>query len=473
MEESKKSQNLSHRQWIDSIILYFTTIKEYEEKIEQLRLALNQQNDFEPKKLFNHLDKNSKNCLSLDDFISFLQDNSINYDEKYLRQFIHNYDKDNDFCINYQEFKGIILPLTDESFAKREEEKENEEKNKIEESNIINKNKEENNKKNIDEEKKEDEEVKEEKKENEEQKEDEINEQKEEEIIEQKEDNKEKEENEGKEEKKDINEEKLDPNILSIFGEILTEEMALAEKNFENAKKCMESKSFTFYECFLEIADEEKFITEENLKNFLTKNGVELNEKEIKGLIHRNDSDNDGKISFVEFQQIFFKSNSNTEYKRPSNNFNKEPNEYSTILRRNPKPYYNYNYNSSYYPSRNYTLKSNYTNNNNYTFKNKYNYEPNIYESDISRNPKLRNTSSNLIYSNSVYGNEDENKYGRNKRYRNSSIINLKNYPKAKYNYENEKENYLLYEKPCCGCPLINYVIHYPNCCCYLCSPCF
>ena len=106
MEESKKSQNLSHRQWIDSIILYFTTIKEYEEKIEQLRLALNQQNDFEPKKLFNHLDKNSKNCLSLDDFISFLQDNSINYDEKYLRQFIHNYDKDNDFCINYQEFKG-------------------------------------------------------------------------------------------------------------------------------------------------------------------------------------------------------------------------------------------------------------------------------------------------------------------------------------------------------------------------------
>ena len=42
--------------------------------------------------------------------------------------------------------------------------------------------------------------------------------------------------------------------------------MALAEKNFENAKKCMESKSFTFYECFLEIADEEKFITEENLK---------------------------------------------------------------------------------------------------------------------------------------------------------------------------------------------------------------
>ena len=441
MEESKKSQNLSHRQWVDLIILYFTTIKEYEDKIEQLRLALNQQNDFEPEKLFKHLDKNSKNCLSLDDFISFLQDNSINYDEKYLRQFIHNYDKDNDFSINYQEFKGIIFPLTDESFAKKEEEREKEEKNKIEE------------KINIDESKKE--------KENEEQKVDE------EKKEEEKNENEEKKDNE-KEEKKDINEEKIDPNILSIFGEILKEEMALAEKNIENAKKCMESKSFTIYECFLEIADEEKFITEENLNNFLTKNGVELNEKDPKGLIHRNDLDNDGKISFVEFQEIFFPINNNITYKSSPSYFNKEPNEYSTNLRNKPNSYYNYNYNSSDYPSKNDNLKSY---NNNYNIKNKSYYEPNDYQNDIYKNPRLGNTSSDPCYNNSNYGN-DYNNYGNNKRYTNSSIVNLKNNPRNKYNDENEKENSLLYEKSCCGCPIINYVIHYPNCCCYLCNPC-
>ena len=129
MEENIKSNNLSHRQWVDFLILYFATIKEYEGKIEPLRISLNQQNNFSPKSLFNYLDNNSKNFLSLDDFIKFLQDNSIIYDEKYLRQFIHNYDKDNDFCINYQEFLGIILPLTDDSYQKKEEENKKEEIN--------------------------------------------------------------------------------------------------------------------------------------------------------------------------------------------------------------------------------------------------------------------------------------------------------------------------------------------------------
>ena len=94
MEEEKKSQNISSRQWVDLLVSYFNTIKEYEDKIESLRISLNQQNNFSVRALFNHLDKNSKNFISLDDFIKFLQDNSINYDEKHLRQFIHNYDKD-------------------------------------------------------------------------------------------------------------------------------------------------------------------------------------------------------------------------------------------------------------------------------------------------------------------------------------------------------------------------------------------
>ena len=244
MEEEKKSQNISSRQWVDLLVSYFNTIKEYEDKIESLRISLNQQNNFSAKSLFDHLDNNSKNFISLDDFIKFLQDNSINYDENNLRKFIHNYDKDNDFCINYEEFKGIVLPLTDESYKQKQEEKDQQEKENKKEPNENENNIEINNTENNNNEDK--------------KKEEDINT-----NVNNNVDNK-------KDDKKQENEE-IDQNILSIFGEILKEEMDLAGKNKENAKNIMNSKSFTFYEGFIEIADEDKYITEENLFNFLKK----------------------------------------------------------------------------------------------------------------------------------------------------------------------------------------------------------
>ena len=271
-DKDKQSKNNSFRKWVDLLVLYFTTIKEYEDKIESLRISLNQQNNFSVRALFNHLDKNSKNFISLDDFIKFLQDNSINYDEKHLRQFIHNYDKDNDFCINYQEFKGIVLPLTDDSFKKKEEE--NEIKEKEDEANKLKEIKEnkKNEKKEKDNENNENENNEKEKNENENNEDNENEDNKNED--EKKEENNEEKDNENakmKEKEKEKEEEKIDPNILSIFGQILTEEMSLAEKNIENAKNCLNSKNFTFYEGFTEIADEDKYITEENLNNFLKK----------------------------------------------------------------------------------------------------------------------------------------------------------------------------------------------------------
>ena len=461
MEESQKSQNLSHRQWVDLLLSYFTTIKEFEEKIEPLRQSLYQQNDFTPKSLFNHLDNNSKNFISLDDFIKFLQDNSINYDEKYLRQFIHNYDKDNDFCINYQEFNGIITPLTDDSYKQRLEEIENEEKNKEKkeknekgekkeedgkENNIDNK--EENNNDNKDEnniENKED-------NNNIENKEDNDN-------IENKEENKDEKKDENKEEKKEEN--NIDPEILKIFGQILTEEMSLTEKISDIAKQCMGSKFFTFYESFREIADDEKYITEENLSNFLKKNGIELNEKEPKGLIHRNDTDNDGKISFSEYKQIFYPLN-DVQHKRSLNDYNKYLDEYNSILKSGNN--YKSN-NSSYYPNRNNNLqKGNYYNNYNY---NKSYYIPNDYKTDYSyQSPKLKHTSSPLNYDYSTFADEDTGRYSRNKRNRNSSVANLKNYPRTLYNNNNDCDSYY---RRCCGCPLTNFIIHTPGCCCCFC----
>ena len=268
-------------------------VKEFEEKIESLRQSLYQQNNFTSKSLFNYLDNPSKSFISLDDFIKFLQDNSINYDEKYLRQFIHNYDKDNDFSINYQEFKGIITPLTDDSYKEKEEIKneeinnfnmEKEEDAKKKNNNNNNENKDENKDENTDKNKDEND------------------------------------KNENKYENKKENQ--IEPDILKMFIEILIQEMSLAEKTTEIAKQCIGSKFFTFYESFREIADDEKYITEENINNFFKRNCIELNEKEAKGLIHRNDRDNDGKISFSEYKEIFYPLN-NVQYKRSAKDYNK------------------------------------------------------------------------------------------------------------------------------------------------------
>ena len=462
-EKEKQSKNNSFRKWVDLLVLYFTTIKEYEDKIESLRISLNQQNNFSVRALFNHLDKNSKNFISLDDFIKFLQDNSINYDEKHLRQFIHNYDKDNDFCINYQEFKGIVLPLTDDSFKKIEEENEIKEKEneanklkEIEENKNNEKNEKDNeNNENENNEKNENENNDEDNKNEDNKNEDEIKE----ENNEEKDNEKMKENNEKEKEKE---EEKIDPNILSIFGQILTEEMSLAEKNIENAKNCLNSKNFTFYEGFREIADEDKYITEENLNNFLKKNEVDLNEKDMKGLIHRSDADNDGKISFPEFHEIFYPT-SLIKYKRSIDDYNKFQKEYDSISKHNNnKGNYTFNNYSPYYPSRN----NNYLGNS-YNFKSTsyYNPSPNNYKYETYKSPKLRNTPSALNYDYSTYADEDHDLYKTKPKLRNSSVINLKNYPKNEYTTS--------YTKSCCGCPLNSFIIHYNDCCCCLCcSPC-
>ena len=311
MEENNNPSNLSHRKWVDLLASYFTTIKEYEDKIESLRISLNQQEKFNPKLLFNHVDYKSCNYLSLDNLSKFLHDNSIPFEEKYLRQVIHNYDKDNDFCLNFSEFKQMIIPLTDETYQKKDENNQKEEI-KIEHDNKIeNKDEKNENENNI-----------------------------KEEIKDGNEENKKYEKNEV------VEKEEISPNIIGIFGNILEEEMELAAKCLDISKKCVACKHFTFYESFIEIADEEQYITEDNLSNFLKRNNIELNKNDIKGIIHRLDSDNDGKISFAEFKFIFFSVNDNlipipsykNKYENKYPHFNDSPSSlnynYSTYLKR-------------------------------------------------------------------------------------------------------------------------------------------
>ena len=78
--------------------------------IEIIRSKLYLSPNFSEKKLFSFLDRNSKNFLTLNDFKLFLKENKIAFTEKNLRKFIHNFDKNNDFCLNFEEFLGIISP---------------------------------------------------------------------------------------------------------------------------------------------------------------------------------------------------------------------------------------------------------------------------------------------------------------------------------------------------------------------------
>ena len=128
-------KNKPENKWTKMLLEYFTTINTIDNQIEKIRSKLNYIKNFSPYNLFNYLDENSKKFLTLNDFKSFLQSNQIPFAEKNLRQFIHNFDKDNDFSINFKEFQGIISPKKVGKIFQREEapSKEGEGEKKIDE----------------------------------------------------------------------------------------------------------------------------------------------------------------------------------------------------------------------------------------------------------------------------------------------------------------------------------------------------
>jgi Ca2+-binding EF-hand superfamily protein len=206
-------------------------IKSIDDNIEPLRISLCSLPNFTPNKLFNYLDQSSKKFLLLNDFIKFLNAMGIPFEEKYLRIFIHNFDKDGDFSLNFNEFLGLILPKKNNDLARKM-------------------NQDIGNKSNIG----------------------------------------------------DI----LINNMKEIFGKLLCEELELVKNCIKTAKACKETIGFTLYEAFLVIAGNNKYINETLLYNFLQKNNIDINANDMHELMFRLDADNDGKISFEEFKEIFF-----------------------------------------------------------------------------------------------------------------------------------------------------------------------
>ena len=230
--------------WLITLLSYFKTIKEYDTKIESLRSSLCSNQNFSSLSLFSYLDKDLKSFLTLNDFKSFLNSQNISYDENKLRKLIHNFDKDNDFCLNLQEFSGLIK-------SKR-----------INQKNEFLSNY-----------------------------------------------------------KKEINEE-----IISDLKNILEKEMELITELNEIAKEIKNSEIFSTYEAFTVIVGNDKYITKKNFGKFLNDNFMEVNEEDANNIMFRIDADNDDKISYEEFKEIFYpikedySINNNNKYE--NNNYN-------------------------------------------------------------------------------------------------------------------------------------------------------
>ena len=231
MENFTSFRTHNSKTWLCPLLSYFMNIKSIDDNIEHLRITLCSQPNFSPLQLFHTLDKMSKEFLLLNDFIKFLKEMQIPFEEKYLRIFIHNFDKDGDFCLNMNEFLGLILPKKNIDLAKKV---------------TFNMN---------------------------------IN---------------------------NYNEDIISINTKNIFGKILCEELELVKNCIKTAKNCKEKLGFTLYEAFLMIAGNDKYISEQHLYQFLNKNNINIDTRDIHQLMFRLDADNDGKISFDEFKEIFF-----------------------------------------------------------------------------------------------------------------------------------------------------------------------
>ena len=381
----------SRRAWHESLIDYFELLKTMEDKIDLIRSSLCSEKNFSPKKLFEYIDKRNKKNITLNDLNLVLEENKIIFKEENLRRFIHNFDKDNDFCLDYNEFIGIILPR----------------KNKLLQKNFI--------------------------------------------TLFQYNNNYE-----------------INNNIKKIFCDLLIEEMKLIEGCNKIIKEIQEYSGFTPYEAFLDIVNGDGiYINENNLAQFLMENNIEINEEDSHQLIFRLDKDNDGKISYEEFQNMFLilhKSNK----KEKSNN---KQNFFNDINKDNLNDDININKNkiNINYNENNYKKINNFKHNNNYNnsfsihglnpIRNDANASNNKilkkdFKIEFNNNSNIEQLSEpNIFYDSLECSKNQENSINSSGKDRNNQINNLiSNDNKIKYeknqnNFRNKIEKQIILDE--------------------------
>ena len=98
----------------------------------------------------------------------------------------------------------------------------------------------------------------------------------------------------------------IDEEIISIFKDIVLEELNLIEKICDNAIKCRSAKRFITYEAYYHIAGDERYLTNSHLYHFFKTYNIAYNLNECDNIMYRIDQDWDGKISYDEWVDIFF-----------------------------------------------------------------------------------------------------------------------------------------------------------------------
>ena len=112
----------------------------------------------------------------------------------------------------------------------------------------------------------------------------------------------------------------LSEEIKNDFKNILEREMELIQELNDISKKIINSEIFSTYEAFTLIVGIDKYITKKNLGKFLNENYCGINDEEVEQIMFRIDADNDDKISYEEFKEIFIPFKDELPYNNKNDN---------------------------------------------------------------------------------------------------------------------------------------------------------
>jgi len=108
--------------------MLFLTIAEHESNIEEVRQDLCAAQDFVPRKLFDYIDEERDDKITVDELQQFIFDNADSKEkntkmeleclEQVSQEIITEFDTDMDGALNYQEFLNVFLPSTNENLRK-------------------------------------------------------------------------------------------------------------------------------------------------------------------------------------------------------------------------------------------------------------------------------------------------------------------------------------------------------------------
>jgi hypothetical protein len=161
--------------------------------------------------------------------------------------------------------------------------------------------------------------------------------------------------------------------------------------------KIKNSRLFSTYEAFLAIVGSDRYLTKSNLFNFLKNNNVMIDDGDVTQIMFRLDTDNDDKISYGEFKEIFYQIGDDIDY-LPKKEVTTNNNNYKDV-------------------SYSFANKENYNYNNNKKLYEKYINYNNVYDDDNDNNNDHDNDNdhdNNYVNKKVKDYNDDNNKYKRN-----------------------------------------------------------